>query len=237
MGALISVNGIDVSDAVIHLPRVGVWHADLDINLNKKTLSGSAEISFGSQTFTGFFFRVGVDVSNRLKARVVGGNGALGTLLNPKGYRSIPLQIPLQDVVTDSGEVGLSLDSDQGILNHQLEAWSRMQVTGGAVITKLLQAVPGVPVWRILPDGTLWVGFDDWESTTIPEATLVDIVPEKGRLSISSSDPVILPGQAYTFTPPGQSTQTQQVSYVRHVITPVGAETLIFYENEPANAF
>lgn len=241
MSSLLSINGVDVTDAVIHLPRVGVWHTDLNINKNKELMSGRATIKFGTQQFTGFFTQVGLDLSNRLRARVVGGNGAYSTLLKPKGYNGIQLKIPLQDAITDSGELGLSTTSDPNILNVFLETWSRMQVTGGSVIANLIRAVENLqsaqPAWRILSDGTLWVGFESWPTISLPQATLIDSEPEKGRVKIASSDPVVLPGQTFSYTPAGQSIVNQRVSYVRHVITPAWCETLIFYENEADNVF
>lgn len=241
MSALITVNGVGVSSATIHLPRLGVWHADIYIDQNKKLMSGRATIQFGTQQFIGFFTQIGLDIANRLKARVVGGNGAFSTLLKPKGYNSVQLQIPLLDAINDSKEVGLSSTSERNILNIQLETWSRMQVTGGSVIASLIKSIQNSqtaqPVWRVLPDGTTWVGFESWPTVTLPNATLVGSEPEKGRVQIATSDPVILPGQTFSYSPPGQGTVNQQVSYVRHIITPHSCETLIFYENETNDVF
>lgn len=238
MAALITVNGVNVTEATIHLPRIGVWHADLNISRDdKETMTGQATIQFGSQQFIGIFAQVGLDIENRLRARIVGGNGALGTLLKPKGYNTVPIQIPLQDVVTDSQELGLSQESDSSILSSQLSAWSRMQETGGSVITALLDTLDRIASWRILSDGTIWVGYESWPVVTLPTAGLSGSEPEKGRIRIVTTDPVISPGDAFSFTPPGQPSQTQNVENVIHTIYPDLCETTIYYEIGDPNAF
>jgi len=227
MPAFASVNGLAVLEGTVTLPRVGVFHADLSVDAYAPQ-SGKATITLGTQKLVGTFARNGVDITRRLRARVVGGAGGLATLLPPKSYGSVPLKIPLSDALRDAGET-LSPSADASLLATQLSAWSRMRASASSVIASLLQVVPNA-VWRVLLDGTVWFGFETYPTTTLSDAFPIQSEPEKGRVTIASVTPSILPGTSFQFTAPGQGLQTVKVSLVHHLIRAAGLRTVIYFE-------
>jgi len=54
--------------------------------------------------------------------------------------------------------------------------------------------------------------------------------PEKGRVTIASVVPAVLPGSAFQFTMPGQGVQTTRVSLVHHMVRPTGLRTVLYGE-------
>jgi len=223
-----------VSRATIDIPRIGVWHADLLVD-SFQSFKGAAVIQFVSQTLNGTFARNGPDINKHLRARIVGGAGSLGTLLKPKGYRSVPLRIPLDDALNSCGEKR-STTCDQSLLNRFLDVWSRLQMSGGQTIDALLQQfpTPSLPSWRMLLDGTLWVGIEYWPVATFSqEATPVPLYsePERGNITFYSNDPTVLPGQTLVYHVPGIGDVTKRISHVRHWLTPRRMHTSIYSED------
>lgn len=228
MPAFCSVNGLNVLEGAIFIPRVGVWHADLSID-TFSPVSGKATIQFGSQTLIGTFTRSGMDLRQRLQARIVGGGAGLGTVLAPKGYGSVPLKIPLQDALRDAGEI-LSPTADASLTGTQLAAWSRMQAQASSVVASLLQVAANA-VWRVLLDGTTWCGFETWPSSSLPDTVPIQSEPENGRFVIASDSPAVLPGTTFQYQQPGVGAVSSRVGYVQHVIARGRIRTLIYSES------
>jgi hypothetical protein len=225
MPAFCSLNGLSAMEATVTLPRIGVWHADLSMDAYAPQ-SGKATITLGTQTLIGSFARNGVDTARRLRARVVGGAGGLATVLQPRSYGAVPLKIPLSDALRDAGET-LSPSADTSLLTTQLSAWSRMQASASAVIASLLQVIPNA-VWRVLLDGTVWFGFESWPTTTLSDVFPMQSEPEKGRVTIASVVPALLPGTAFQFSVPGQGVQSVRASMVHHLVRATGLRTVIY---------
>lgn len=228
MPAFCAVNGLNVIEGAVFIPRVGVWHADLSVDAFTAP-TGTATIRLASQTLAGTFVRSGLDLRQRLQVRVVGGAGGLATTLAPRSYGSIPLQIPLQDALRDAGEV-LSPMADSSLLGTQLTAWSRMAAPASSVIAQLLLAVPG-SVWRVLVDGTVWCGFETWPASFLPDTVPIQSEPERGRVTIASDAPAVLPGTAFQYRAPVGGAVTVRVGYVQHHVRRGEIRTVLLTES------
>ena len=228
MAAFCSVNGLAVLEGAVTLPRLGVWNADLSIDAYAAQ-RGKATITIGAQTLIGTFTRNGRDVMGRLRARIVGGAAGLATVLQPRSYGSIPLKVPLSDALRDAGEV-LSAAADTSLLATQLTAWSRLAAPASSVVASLLQAVPNA-VWRVLVDGTVWCGFESWPAATLRDVFAMHSEPEKGRVTIASIAPSVLPGTTLQFSVPGQGAQAVRVGGVHHIIRATEVRTVVLTES------
>lgn len=235
-----TLNEMFVSRAVIDIPRIGVWHADLVVD-SFESFTGKATIQFVSQTFNGTFARNGPDINRKLRARVIGGAGLLSSLLPPKGYQSVPIRIPLTDAVTSCKEQ-LSSTCDNALLNTTLSSWYRLQMSGSQTIDALLQSiqflgtqistVTNLPSWRMLTEGKIWVGYEYWKQSVTTDAIPLYSEPERGNITFYADDPVILPGETLTYEVPGVGSKTRKVSHVRHWITPRRMHTTVYYEDD-----
>lgn len=229
MPGICLINNLNVFEAEIFIPRIGVWHGVFSVDSNTP-LVGTAKVQFGSQTLVGTFDRTGQSDTGRVRARIVGGTNKLSSILNPKGYLGVPLRIPLNDALSDASEK-LSNLSDASVLSYQLPAFSRMQVSAGTVIRSLMSIAPGTPAWRMLLDGSVWVGYEQWATNKTIDYRLISTEPERGRITISSIDPTILPGTSFSYTAPRASSVTvSKVSYVRHLLTPDLIRTTLYLE-------
>lgn len=229
---IISFTGGAVLGATIQIPRSGIWHADLVLPaVRGATLPTSGRLFFGSQIFTGTVTQSGIDAKGQIRLRLIGGKAKYNTVVAPKGYRSIPAGIVLRDIVADCGETGIASTADQSLLSTQLNAWSRFSMKASRAIHNVLQSLPNNPVWRVLSDGTLWIGYESWTEVTLPDATIIETIPERNRITIASNDPLILPGNSFKFTLTNQSTQTAKISYVQHDVGPSMVRTTLLTEN------
>lgn len=248
MSAFVTVNGDIAVEAVISIPRVGSWHADINLAGGSNAATGPVTISIadGFMTMVGFCFRFGV-FSDYVRMRIVGGNGTLRTTaLGPKAYQGVPLKVALQDVLSQAGET-LSPASDQGLLAGNLPFWATI-ATGvrgaGGSLTSLLKAGPPgsqgqSPVWRMAStatpsgiafDGSVWAGYETWPIAPILD--FQDYVYELddatvGKIQIAPNLPLLLPGTVFRRT----GTPDRQITYVRHQVEATKhLRTMAYYE-------
>ena len=130
------LNGMPAVSAVLTVPRIGAWVAECAIDAQKAP-SGDAVLAFadGAVEWHGTVYRAGVAAGGST-ARLVRGRGGLATELAPKFYRSVPLGIPLPDVLASRGEK-LSPSSSHSVLAKQLPFWTRVRGTAGAALRLL----------------------------------------------------------------------------------------------------
>jgi hypothetical protein len=189
----VTVNGADVFALALTEPRVGVWTAALSCLDGAADLSQGLEIRIAdSVAWRGVVRSSGVHNGVRSIA-AVGGKGGLSTVLEPKSYQGVPLRIPLADIVAGAGET-LSPACDAGLLGIMLRRWSRIRQSAAFSLAALLDAVGG-PAWRILPDGTLWVGTESWAEVTAPYI-ISSAEPHQDVATLVSERPDIHPGQS-----------------------------------------
>ncbi len=229
---LCSVNGFPIIDFSIEIPRIGVWMAEMAIEPGQaqaQVFVGRATLQLASMTFIGTFNRNGPTQRNTVRARVFGGNGGFGLLLKPKGYRNTTLQQVLKDILGAAGEV-LSPASDPTTLAFPLPFWTISQVAVGVAITSLMLNTGAS--WRVLSDGTTWVGPETFPLAATFEYQPLRFEPEMDRIEIASDNPVIFPGQVFQgkqqYTP--AQLLKKQISYVQHRLDDTFIRTRLVYE-------
>lgn len=205
-----TANGAAILDGSVMMPRTGAWVATLRIE-SEKTLPVSARgvtLSLEGQTFVGTVLRQSV-YAGALDVTVVAGANGLGTALAAKKYQGVPVSIPLQDVLTGAGET-LSSTSDAGKLALFLQFWTRAKGTAGSALAQLLFAAGAT--WRIVPDGSMYVGTGITRAATLAagEAVLGEN-GSRGARHISLDSAHVLPGDVV---------ESQTVAAVKYRISP-----------------
>lgn len=188
----VTVNDHGVTEGVITLPRVGVWHADLTINRDTD-LDGAVTIQVGGTlTLVGTVRRSAL-YDGVVRARIVGGADGLRNAAKPKFYTSPVFRLPLQDLLADAGET-LSPTADATITGMQLLHWTTFGNTTSNEIVALVDGAPAGTAWRILPDGSFWVGPETWPESEITDWRELEESPEGAILELGLDDPALLPG-------------------------------------------
>jgi hypothetical protein len=223
--ALATLNGLGIIQGRIGLPRIGAWTADLvvdaeDVSQVQDPLLlqlGDSEAD-ASLSLKGVSVRKGAE-TNAVTVKMVGGAGGLATQLPPKYYQGVQLQLPLADALGAGGET-LSGTSSQAILSQPLSFWTRGAGPVSDLLTSLLAGAPAGTSWRILPDGTLWVGAETWPAAVISAELLVD-AEYLARQDLGVEVPNLLPGTTFS---------GRNVSFVEHLIENRRVRTIVYYE-------
>lgn len=185
--------GSPVLRGSVHLPRVGAWQADLELDVDVVP-TGEVELRVGrALTLRGTVVSGGL-FAGEARVRVVGGRGKLSTELPARWYVGAPLSLVLGGVADEAGE-RLSTTIDAVLLaTPMLPAWGR---TAGPAALALQQLAQTISVsWRVLPDGTLWLGEERWPAATgMADLVVLDEHRGEGRLLLSTEEPTLLPGQ------------------------------------------
>jgi hypothetical protein len=205
MTALVTFDDAPVIDMRLCMPRVGVWHADVSVD-SQKPITGKQTINVDGNDFIGTVRRgdVSVDVG---VYRVVGGAGGLQTPATPKAYNSVSANIILKDLLATAGET-LSSTVDPALLATSFAFWVTSAAPVGVVLAQLVGALGDSLTWRMLPDGTLWLGTETWPLVTPDTISMRQFDDRLGKFTVTLADgAMVLPGTAF-------NSSATHVSYV-----------------------
>jgi len=221
--AFATLNGVPIHDGRICMPRIGAWHADLAATMDAP--SGRCTLAIdGGPTLVGTAHRSGswLDTAH---VRMVAGADGLGKRALPRHYRGASLRIVLLDLLATAGET-LSGAAGASVLRLNFDAWTTIGQSVGRMIGALLadSRLPAATAWRLLPDGTLWVGQESWpDSGLAPVTDYQDLSedPAIGALELGVEEPTLLPGTLLG---------GRKVSYVEHRISGETTRTSVWVE-------
>lgn len=219
--AFVRANDIPVFEAVISMPRVGAWTADLVIDSqDADAFAGPVAIAVengNKVTFRGTVYRGGVS-NGAVFARVVGGANGLSKRLKAKSYTGgFPASIAIGDILREAGE-RLSPASAPVVLTRTLQNWTRIEGGAGAALDAIVTAAKGT--WRVLRDGTVWVGVDAWPPLEVAYDAIRE-EPDADRWEVFTPLPVIEPGVTFG---------GRRVSNVAHRIDSTRVRTVVYFE-------
>lgn len=167
--------GEPVVDADISEFRVGAWTATIEVDaddLDDVPITGTNTLEFEGIDFVCTVIEGEIQESgSRWKGFVIGGRDGLRGTLEGVHYVAPTVSTLLADIASATGEE-LSADILPSILGKRFPRWSRLE---GPAHTAIRAIADRLQVdWRILRDGTLWLGTAAWT----PVETIQDIVPE-----------------------------------------------------------
>lgn len=164
--ALATADGDDIISLRLWLPRVGVGTADVLFD-DITPRSGRVVIQVGDREFRGAIDRGG-EFEDTDRTRVVLGAGGMGKAAEKRQYSGVSLQLVVSSLLATAGET-LSPSSDQDVLQTVLPAWTTSAEPIGTILSALVESVGGGAVWRVLPDGTVWIGRETWPDAGIED--------------------------------------------------------------------
>lgn len=188
--SLITIGGNRVHRARVSMPIRGAWQVEGAVEATTLVdgeplqLVGPGLSLKGSSYRSGFFADLGT-------VRMVGGAGGLVKELRATSYRRVRFRHCLEDLARETGET-LSATCDATVMATFLERWTRPRGTAAEGLAALLEMVPGT-AWRVLDDGSIWVGTETWPAATLAFQVLEDD-PAAGRLVLASETAALRPG-------------------------------------------
>lgn len=176
----------------LYLPRVGAWVADLHVAADVP-MTGKVELALGETlVLNGTVSRGGMREA-RLHVRVVAGGDGLRSLVKPKHYTSPTVRVVMRDLLGDVGET-LSGTSSPAVLATQLEHWTTAEMPAALAVRCLLDHAGADVVWRHLPDGSVWVGKEEWPESAVRDFDVLEFDPEDDVVKLTLLTPEVLPG-------------------------------------------
>jgi hypothetical protein len=218
-----TINNLPVLAGELSMPRGGAWHAKIQ-TAGESPLSGAVTIRSGGQAFVGTVLRSGVD-GGRVLTRVAGGAGKLPTQLPAKNYANstgVKIRQVIADLLREAGEE-LSSASESALLDRTVPKWERSAGPASGALRDVLEPFGGV--WRVLADGTVWVGPVSFPAQAV-DHVLLDEDWIAGVLEIASERPELRPGVTFL---------GHRVSYVVHRFDPGRLRTEAHIVGSPAN--
>jgi len=184
--------------ARISFPRKGAWQADLQLDTDEAP-AGAVRINIddGKTVLAGTVQRAGSWVGT-VSARVVGGAGGLSKTATPRHYTAPSVGVVLADLLHQAGEARAA-SSDQSVLVRRLDAWTTTAIPIGQAISLLLKTAVGTgeATWRVLADGTVWVGVETWPDAGLTEDVDYQTMAEEPNsitAHLGVETPLVFPG-------------------------------------------
>lgn len=178
----------------------GNWTAHLEFANFAPAPTGLVTLSWLSQKLEGQVVRGGLTKAGRVFVLVAGGDGHLGHPNPPeieaKGYQNCPVSKVLEELCRDCGD-RLSTAISPQILTRTLASWPRKRARASACLDDLARHLGCV--WRVVPDGSVWLGRPDFAEATLSQPLQMlddqDPASSTGLFAALSFGP--LPGQGY----------------------------------------
>lgn len=224
-----SNNEYPVMDGDLLLSYYGNWSASLMLSRADQVPSGKVTLSWFGAVFQGHIIRSGEN-EGRVSCMIAGGGGGLSKKVPAKMYDySLQLQLPLREILASVGET-LSSTSTQSILTKQLQNWTRMNQDADELINSLSDQVKAV--WRILPDGSLFIGNDTWTTQDAFDYTLIsqDPVCSFAKLSVTSVD--LMPGKRFPIDRQHPDISNRKIACAQYIVTPTNSRATVWFADE-----
>lgn len=202
-----TANGVSVVRGELVLPRIGVWHADLELE-DDSVQEGAVRLAWwDQQLILNGVVRYGGAENGASHVHVLGGAAGLTAPLKPKAYRNVTRKLVVSDLLGAANEK-LSPIADAGWLATQLPFWTVMESSVGEALTLLVELHAGIS-WRVLADGTFWFGAEPWGAVDV-EYEELERRPGGYQMELHTLTPALMPG--CTFIGQRISTATYRLS-------------------------
>lgn len=227
---MITANGHPVLAGSVHMPRTGCWHADLELD-HDEPLSGAVVIDADGTTFRGTVTRGGALVG-AASVRVAGGTGGLRQSVGAQAYVASSAETVIRDLLGAVGE-SLSATSNTALLARTLGHWHRAAGPAGTALSLVTRAVGAT--WRMLADGTVWVGVDTYPAQVFEHVEL-DPDPLLGTWTLQDDAWHLRPGVSIggRRDQTGKIVDARRVSRVEHSVGSRGRRTTYWVDESEA---
>lgn len=216
----VTLAGSPVSALTLTRPRVGAWVADVEL-AEGPAPSGAVVLAIEGRSWRGAVASGGVELG-RWSGRVVGGAGGLAPVLGPGAFADCDLRTVLAETLREAGE---ALSADAGDLSAAVSRWARAAAPAAHAVADVARAAGFA--WRVLPDGTVWVGPETWGRLQLgADLDVVESDPRAGRHQLAGASALDLaPGRVVSL-----DGADVRVGAVEHRLAGEALRTVVFEE-------
>lgn len=190
--------GVDLIGARVRLYKRGPWSAELELDTSSAPSGGGLLAFDGGLQLQGTITGPGGVFLGSARINVVGGAGGLATVLTPAAFEKAQVGDVLSAIMSGSGE-SASATIDSAITSVSLPFWHVAGQSAARALDQLAgaaaRALDEEVNWRVLGDGTVWMGVETWPSQPLAlGADVVRQLPELGKYELGVDTPAIMPG-------------------------------------------
>jgi hypothetical protein len=222
-----TINSQPVLDVRLCLPLRGRWHASISAIPDGDAPTGRIDLVLANDTIEQIRVSgtpVQSDVLLDTGVITLVGAAGLASKCTPRAYREAIVRSVLDDLMRDADE-SLSTAIDANLLTRQLPRWSNIGLTVGEALDLLAEQLE--VNWRVLVDGTVWLGVESWPEVS-PAADVSQYDPIRNATQFSSDDFIVLPGQKFG----GRNISYVEVDFIKGVMR----ERVFYEDNEGSDA-
>lgn len=218
---------LDAQAGDLLLPRAGAWTAHLQLADADVVPEGAVTVTWMGTTLKGYVLRGSLQ-EGRVSVLVAGGAGGLWRPVQAKMYDySLAVSLPLREILAEVGET-LSPTSSPAIISATLPNWIRQAAEAGMLLDDLARQVGAL--WRVLPDGSIFFGADEWTDITLSfledkDYTLLSQDPVADMAVIAPLTMGVLPGAQW---------RERRVGTVHATLSPGEARTRVWFLRDDA---
>jgi len=222
-------NEFPVMDGDLLLPYYGNWSASVSFASADLLPSGKVTLSWLGKTFLGHIIRVGEN-EGRVACMIAGGAGGLAKTVPPKMYDfNVKLQLPVTELLSAVSET-LSPSSTQSVLNKQLQNWTRMEKEAAMLLSVLTDQVK--TIWRVLPDGSVFVGDDTWSVSDNFDYTLLSQQQMYHTAELAVNSVSLFPGMRFPRADEYEALSQKKMACLRYAISPSSSRLTVWFTEE-----
>jgi len=214
----------------LHRNRAGNWTLIAEKIELESEISGQVTIQWLDLEFRGYVLRSRLN-EGFCFAVIEGGAGGLTKQLQPKMYDlQVSAGMVANEIAAESGERISPLSA--AALASPLASWIRRAGSAGEQLSALADAIGAI--WRVLPDGSIYIGQDSYTHLSgwdhnVPQGGWN---PGFGALSVLSTEMRAAPGLSYVGTIPSLET-ARRIAAVCHT-TGDGPRTWLYFADDRA---
>ena len=207
------INGKRILCARVAIPRCGIWHMNIESD-GSIPLTGEANIAFGGE-WRGIAIKSSDIFPGRMKTVIVGAQ--LDDDVAPKYFRKTQGRALLDYVLGSRKSNGIS----SSILSRYVGDWCFVRQPRADAIRSLAEALSAT--WRVLPDGSIWCGVDEYPPADLGSAVRVASDSDSATYGIDTIPDIR----------PGMSIDGLQIERVEYFLEADSARMRLFFGARP----
>lgn len=186
-----NLNGSQIISINIEIPYHGTWiatncHVDSNVIFN---IGDKVTLNFLDKTMPAIIFETDV-YQDYQQCTLVGGTGLMSIELESKNYNSISIGQIVIDIAKQTGNSVSSLCNKE-LMNIIVPRFSIVKMSASLMLEKLLESYSAL--WRILPDGSLWVGYEQYPIVDITQYEVLNKFPSDSKWEIYNDKTLLEP--------------------------------------------
>lgn len=211
------------------LPLHGNWTCYYIQASSNVQVRGKCTLTYFDRKMPAYVIQTGEN-QGKVSGVLCGGYGGLQQQLRYQFYDMVhAYRVPIDDMMRETGEI-LSPLSTQSVLLKSVPQWTRKAAEMGAQLNDICDYDGSV--WRVLTDGSIFVGVDDWSLLPTFDFDLLEIAPAYVSCLLSVRALGVVPGKKFK---PMDGLELR-VGCVEYSLTPQQSSAKVWFLSDTATS-